>query len=413
MANPESVPLRSLNILELGGGVPGPFCTKLFAALGATVIKVEEPPRGDEARWREPFWKDTPGPQNGGLFVYLNGSKRSVALDLETTAGVGLLRRLVEGADVLVDGQPPGRMERLGLDDAALSRSYPGLIVTAIRPFGLTGPWKDFKGNELVSFHASGLGHLTPWCCEDPECPPLKGPGSLAELYAGLSAAVATIGAVWGRQATGRGGLIDISVQEAMLSILDEPLGWYNFVGEVASRMGSPAYAPRGVFPCKDGYVAIFAGQEHQWQRIVQLMGEPEWTKEEWAKNTRSRTAHRELLEAQLMEWTMSKTKAELEELARKYRATMTVANTFGEAVESRHLKERAYFAEVDNGLGQRFLTPGLPFRAEGLGADASGRAPLLGEHNEEVLGGGLGLSKQQLLRLTQAGVIWQSCCRE
>ena len=151
-----------VRIVEYATMVSGPYCGKLFADMGADVVKVEEPPAGDPARRRGPFPGDEPHPERSGLFLYLNTSKRGVALDLERPDGREALRRLISWADVLIDNHAPDRLESLGLGWEELRQQNPNLILASMTPYGRTGPRANAKGGELTSFHAGGLGSLLP-----------------------------------------------------------------------------------------------------------------------------------------------------------------------------------------------------------------------------------------------------------
>ena len=192
------LPLADVSVVECGQGVAAAFCTKLMALLGAEVIKVE-PPKGDIVRRRGPFPRDIPDPENSGLFLYLNADKRGVTLDLTDPADRLRLNDLLAGADILIHNVPPLQRADCGLDSAALCRSFPSLIVSAISAYGGFGPRANYHAYELNAAHATGMAALTPRFSPYPELPPLKFHGHQAELQAGVHAAIATMGAFWHR----------------------------------------------------------------------------------------------------------------------------------------------------------------------------------------------------------------------
>ena len=182
---------EGVKIVEYATMVSGPYCAKLFADMGADVIKVEEPPAGDPARRRGPFPNDEPHPERSGLFLYLNTSKRGITLDLNKPAGLDVFARLVASADVLIDNHPVERLESLGLGWDELHRLNPQLIVASMTPYGRSGPRARNKGGELTSFHAGGLGNLLPTRSEDISRPPVKAGGFATGYTTGLTAALA------------------------------------------------------------------------------------------------------------------------------------------------------------------------------------------------------------------------------
>src|SRR4030042_4412143 len=181
--------LSHLNVIELCNMVSGPYCTKLLADFGAEVIKVEPPEIGECARRRGPFLHDIPTPELSGLFLHLNTNKLSITLDVRTATGKGILEELVKQADILLEDNPPGVMEKQGLTYEALERLNPRLVMTSITPFGQTGPYRDYKAYDLNSHHAGGEGYLLPIHSDDPDREPVKPGGIGGDCVCGLSAA--------------------------------------------------------------------------------------------------------------------------------------------------------------------------------------------------------------------------------
>ena len=229
--------LAGLSVLELGRMVAAPYCAKLLADLGADVVKLEAPGVGDPARRRGPFPDDVPHPERSCLFLFLNTSKRSITLDLETQAGRRIFRDLILEADVFIEDTAPGELERLELDYPRLAELNPRLVVTSITPFGQTGPHRSYRSHHLNIYH--GSGHASPFyqsaTGEERAAP--KAGGYLGEYDGGLMAAVGTLAAVMGSAASGRGQHLDVSNQEAMMGL--ERV-------DVARLANDPNPAPRG-----------------------------------------------------------------------------------------------------------------------------------------------------------------------
>ncbi|MDY6916589.1 MAG: CoA transferase, partial [Chloroflexota bacterium] len=258
-------PLSGLKVIEWAELVSGPYCGKLLADLGAEVIKLETPGLGDRARARGPFPGDLPHPEKSGTFLYLNTNKLGVTLNVECASGVGIFRKLIEQADVLVENHPPSVVERLGLTFNSLSEVNPRLVMTSISAFGQTGPYRDYKSCNLVGFNTSGMAYLNPSDgVDDIESkPPLMGPPNQGDLVAGLTGAVATMSAVLGCQLSGEGQHVDVSQQEAIASVARHQIG--NYTVEQVPWIRHKLERPTAVSPmyrCKDGLVYLICNQE-------------------------------------------------------------------------------------------------------------------------------------------------------
>ena len=191
-------------MVEYCSFVSGPYCTKLFADLGAEVIKVENP-EGDEARKRGAFLDDKPDPELSGLFLYLNTNKLGVTLNLDSATGRDIFKKLIADADILVEDRPPGKMEKLGLNYDVLKKVNPSLIMASITPFGQYGPYRDYKSYYLNTYHASGAGYVLPAGSPNADREPLRGGGFVGECDIGVNASVAVLGALYWRMAGGTG----------------------------------------------------------------------------------------------------------------------------------------------------------------------------------------------------------------
>ena len=185
--------LEGLKVVEFSQMISGPYCAKMLADLGAEVIKIEAPVYGDKSRAVGPFSKNTSHLEGSGLFSYLNTNKHGVTLNHESDIGVKIFRQLLEQADILVENNPPLLMEKWGLAYKDLKKGNPRLIMTSITPFGQTGPYRDYKGGDLITYHTSGAGHTTPRSGK-PDQAPLKLGTPVTEFYAGMNGAMATIG---------------------------------------------------------------------------------------------------------------------------------------------------------------------------------------------------------------------------
>ena len=401
--------LSDLKIIELGHLISGPYCAKLLTDLGAEVIKVEEPGVGDEARRREPFLHDEAHPEKSGLFLYLNTNKLGVTLNLKRKTGKEIFHKLVKEADVLVENNPPSLMEEWGLQYESLKEINPRLIMTSITSFGQSGPYRDYKATELISFHMGGLGFATPGVVDNPdEEPPLRGGGQLADFMAGTVAAVATMCAVFYRKATGLGEHIDVSEQEAVASFYRVPITEFLYTQQRYGRArGSRPYRGfAGLLPCKDGYVNLSPNQDHHWQGLVELMGNPEWAQDERFKERDGRRDHAQEIRDHLEEWTKGQSKQDLAEAAQRLGFPGVPLYTIDEALNAEHVLAREFLVEIDHPEAGRIRYPGAPFKMGETPWRVVRPAPLLGQHNEEVYCGRLGYSKDDLVKLREVGVL-------
>ncbi len=405
----ENGALSDLKIVELGRLISGPYCAKLLGDLGAEVIKVEKPGMGDEARRREPFLHDEPHPEKSGLFLYLNTNKLGVTLNLESKTGRDIFHRLVKQADILVENVPPAVMQERGLQYDDLKEVNPKLIMTSITPFGQTGPYRNYRATELISYHMGGIGYSTPGVVDNPaEEPPLRAGGQLADFMAGIAGAVATMCAVFYRQATGAGEHIDVSTQEAVASFARTGVTEYLYSNQVYGRArgARPFVGFGGILPCKDGYVNLSPSQDHHWDGLVRLMGNPEWAQDERFKNRDSRREHGDEIRAHLEEWTKGQSKEELAEAAQRLGFPGAPVYTMDEALRAEHLVAREFLVEIDHPEAGRIHYPGAPFKLLGTPWHVVRAAPLLGQHNEDVYCKRLGYSREELVRLRESGVI-------
>ncbi len=400
--------LDGIRVVELGQMVSAPYCARLMAALGAEVIKME-PPEGDGARANGPFPNDEPNPEKSGLFLAMNLDKKGLTLDITSAEGAGLFRKLVGEADMVVENGPPGRMEELGLGYESLRKENPGLIMVSITPFGQDGPYRDFITHDLNRWHAGGWGYL--WKERGADGVPgrlVSGPGFLASFQAAYNALTATLGALYFRDMGGEGQHIDVSEQEAMAFILNGAFPVYNGEHRIHGKdVAIPASVPSGVLPCRDGYVLISAIEHHQWEGLVKMLGEPEWSRESWADTVEGRRLNYDIINAFMMEWLEDKSVDWVVKRAIEHRIPASPVGVTSEHIYGdEHLQERGFFEEVEHPVAGRLEYPSAPFRFSETESGTGVSAPLLGQHNEEIYGRWLGVGRDELKRLRREGTI-------
>lgn len=399
---PEDPPdgLAELRVLDLSSGIAGAFCTKLFASYGADVIVIE-PPSGSPLRRGGPFAGGEPHRDAGAVWLYLAANKRSVSLDIRSTTGRRIFRRMVEEAHIIVEDMPPGRMESLGLGFSDLCRIKRRIVLVSITPYGQSGPRAAWQGVNLTALAASGQMALT----GDPDREPLASGGSQADYQAGLNAFAAAAVAAQNADALEVPQHIDISLQECAASVLELYLPWWSYLKrDISGRKGNVLSAMVGVFPARDGYIGLHI-MPRNWPGFARAMGRPDLIEDPRFKDNYSRLQHNDELEAIVYAWAASGSAKDLYRQAGAARAPVSFVHSIADLLESEQLRGRAYFQEVDHPVAGRLTYPGPPFRMSDITWNA-GRAPLLGEHNDEIYCGEMGLTRQDLCVLRAGGVI-------
>ena len=390
--------LSGLRVLEYGNMVSGPFCARLLADSGADCVKVE-PPGGDESRGRGPFHDDAPDPDFGGLYLYLNANKRGVTLDLETSSGRASFGELASRADVVVVNGLTRDLERLGLLHRDFVEVNPGLIVTAITPFGLTGPRRYWAGDDLVAVASGGLMYATPGLPDmvhEPELePPLRANAHVGEMVAGIHAAAATVAAVLQAELTGEGCQVDVSQQEAVAMVLSWEIAHASYLAPKAREPFVFATMPNSYLPCKDGHVVVVGYMDRHFKGLAELMGMPELADMEVFADTYERSRNWDALEPLVLEWTMAHTGEEIARMAQERGVPCFPASSVGQMVESEHVLAREYLWTHELPGGGSVKVPGNPMRMAKTPPALRRRAPALGEHTLEVMKEWLGQPPQ------------------
>jgi CoA:oxalate CoA-transferase len=398
--------LSDLKIIEVGEMVSAPYCGKLLADLGADVIKVERPKVGDRARTRGPFPKDDPHPDKSGLFLYLNTNKRGITLDLAQAEGMELLERLAADADVLIHNVMPSDMERVGLTYDRMKRANPNLIMTSITPFGLSGPNRNWRAEDLTVWCAGGVCVLNGGGPEHADLPPLKTFGQQSGYQAGVHAAVPTLAAAFARLGGEAGQHIEVSAQEAIISQLEMTFEYWPYMKMIATRLGQKPIQPVETMQCKDGYIYLCCIEEHQWRGFVEIMGSPEWAGEEIFKDRLTRAQNWDVLKVFLEEWVSQQTVLDLYRKAQAKRVPFAPVSTMGDLLSNEHLKSRGFFVEITHPVAGAHKYPGAPLKYHRTPWQLRTPAPTLGQHNAEVFGAKLNLSQSRIDELKRRGVI-------
>ena len=403
----EGVLLPPYRVLDLTGP-EGVFCGKLLADYGAEVIKVE-PPTGDVTRQRPPFISDVPGIERSSYFLFYNTNKKSVTVDLETSEGQVVFKKLAASADVLIESFPVNYMQSLGLDYDSLRQVNPGLIMASITPFGQTGPWKDYKSTDLISLAASGFMQIT----GDPDGPPLRQGNEQSHFPGAQHAATAIMGALFYRDMQdGRGQYIDVSMQEAMITYYTDahPALAYIQRGENVTRVGtnSTLVIPLGAYPSKDGWISAGIITPREWENLSNWMfevtGNEEILNEDYKGGNQDRAPYNDIITALVIDFTTRFTSEELFHQGQERNLVFIPVNTVSDLLVDPQLDASNFWFDIDHADAGKLKYPLGVFDSEEV-TPTTNPAPYLGQDNEVVFGE-LGFDEAELASLRTRGVI-------
>lgn len=390
--------LDGLLVVDFSRVLAGPFCSMVLADLGARVIKVEQP-GGDEARAFGPFVN-----RQSLYFASVNRGKESVALNLKHPRGLAVALDLAQRADVLLENFRPGTMERLGLGYEALSARNPRLVYCALSGFGRTGPHAGRGAYDVIIQAAAGLMSIT-----GPEDgPPVRVGASVGDLVPALFAVAGVLAALYRRALDGSGCFLDLSMQDAMVAIVENALVRAAATGEDPRPLGSrhPTIAPFAAFSTADGDLVLAAGNDELWRRLCAALERPELAaRPDFATNA-LRVANVDTLMSCLSEVLCTGTTAQW--LARLEAAGVPASKVarMSDLLCDAHLRARRMIVELAQPGAGTIRVPGVPIKAAGYDDSPQGPAPRLGEHGPSVLAELLGLSEAAISELEQEGVL-------
>lgn len=411
-------PLAGLRVLELTGET-AQFCGKLMADLGADVVKIE-PPGGQETRNIGPFLDDQPHPERSLNFWHYNTSKRGVTIDITKPEGQETFRKLAANAGLVLESFPPGRMAELGLGYEHLSAGNAGLIMCSVTPFGQDGPWRDFQTSDLVHLAAGGQMASSGYDEEDvPDAPPIAPGGGNAWHIASNYAYMGILAALYHRDFTGEGQYIDVSVHEACSLTTEGAIAIYLSTGDVVrrhtGRHAAPDMSPKIQHATNDGgwINTTRSGSNLTPDRIKVLA---EWMDtyglaqdllDEKYQDPAVVAQSDQHFAAVLRNFFANMPLVEAYEGGQELNFPWGAVRTMGEIVGDPHLEDREFFRSVEHPeLGREFTYPGPAAIYNGSPWRIYRRAPLIGEHNDEILGGELGISKSDLEAMKKSGAI-------
>jgi crotonobetainyl-CoA:carnitine CoA-transferase CaiB-like acyl-CoA transferase len=377
--------LSHIRLVELGSGLAAAYTAKLLADLGADVVKIE-PPGGDATRKLGPFPGGRADPETSGMFLYLNANKRGIVLDFDSVADRAHFNKLVDRADVLIHDVAPAELARHGLEPQEVIRGRPKLVATAITPFGLSGPHRNYRAYDLNLWNAGGIACLNGGGPGTDDLPPLRTFGYQSTFQVGLNAAVASLGAMFARETSGVGQHVEVSAQEALVTILELTYPFWPYCHMTASRLGNKPIQPLDFFECRDGWVFLCAVEEHQWKTFVEIMGSPEWASLDIFADRLQRAANWDALKPMIASWMAEQTVQELYQQLQRRRVPIAPVSTMGDLWSSKHLNARGFFVSFAHPRAGTRRSPGAPYLLSRTPWTLRRPAPALGEHTTEVL---------------------------
>jgi len=394
-----ALPLDGIVVVDLTQNVAGPFCTQTLGDMGADVVKVERPGRGDDARaWGPPFWG-----RESAVFVALNRNKKSLALDLKSPGGLEVLQRLVSRADVFVQNLRPGAIEELGLDFRGAARLNPRIVYCSITAFGARGPLRHLPGYDVLMQAYSGLmsvnGH--------PGQEPARVGTSIIDMGTGMWAALGVVAALRQRDATGRAVEVTTALFETALMWMSYHAAGYFGSGEIPQPQGSGTamIAPYQAFPTADGYALIGAASDALFTRLAGALGCPELVADERFKDNPSRVSNRAALVEALSQRTRERKAADLVEVLRGAGVPAAPILSVDQTLEEPQTRESGVLIGASHPRLSDYRSIGLPLTWDGVRPAVRRVPPLLGEHSGDVLTW-LGYTLDDVRSLKSNGVI-------
>jgi benzylsuccinate CoA-transferase BbsF subunit len=398
--------LEGLRVLDLTQNWAGPYATRYLADFGAEVIKVETPQRPDPFRGysiapdEERQWERSP------LFLAYNPNKLGLALDMSAPDGLALFKRLVAVSDVVVENATEGVMERLGLGYEVLRAIKDDILMVSMKAFGSGGPYAGFRVMGLSMETMAGLSWVTGYS----EGPPMRLGVSYGDPVAGFFGAFAVLAAIHHRNETGEGQYVELSATEDLTCFLPEVILDFQMNGRRGERVGNadPSMAPHGCYAClgEDRWVTIAVASDTEWVRFGEAVGNPAWARDARFSTVHGRVMYRGEIDAHVAEWTRSRDAVEVMRVLQAAGVAAAAVYSARDLLEDEHLGARGYFEPLAHPVAGTHITRGPGWKMSETPGALRRPAPMMGEHNAEILTRLLGLSEAEVQDLEDRGIL-------
>ncbi len=393
-------PLSNVKILDLTRVLAGPYSTMLMQELGAEVIKVEMPGRGDDARYFGPFKND-----KSAYFISINRGKKSISLNLKSEEGKKILLELVKKVDIVTENFRPGTMEKLGLSYDIIKKINPKIIYASTSGFGQTGPDSKKPAYDMLVQAMSGMMSITGW----QDKPPTRVGVSIGDLGAGLYTIIGILSALYQRTITGEGQQVDVAMLDCQLSLLENAIVRHDVSGVSPKPGGNqhPTITPFQVFKTKDSYMALSMGNNVMWTNFCKAIGREDFLKDDKYTDNLKRTENRDELLAQIIPIIEQKNLSEWVEIFEDAKLPYSPVNTIGEVMEHKQVKARNMIVETESKETGKLKVAGNPIKMTNISEENfREKAPEIGEHNSEIYKEMLGYPDKEIENLKEKGII-------
>ena len=391
-------PLKDIRVIELGQLIAGPFCGQLMADMGADVIKVEPPGTGDPMRkWGRgdyPLW-----------WSVCARNKKCVTANLREPEGQEIAKKLISNADMVLENFRPGTLEKWGMDYETLSKNNPGLIMIRVSGYGQTGPYSKRAGYASVGEAIGGMRYL----CGEPDRKPSRAGLSLGDSLAATYACMGALAALHHREKTGEGQIIDASIYESVLTVMEATIPEYTVSNYIRKRSGSilPSIAPSNIYNCKNGSIVIGANQDTVFKRLCQAMGQPELVEDKRFSDHVSRGENQNTLDGLIDEWCSTRDVDDVDGIMHDFSIPSGKVYRTPEMLDDPHFIEREAIVDVPNEKWPDLKMQNVfPKMSKSQGRVRWTGVEELGAHNEEVYGSLLNLTKDEMQQLKDKSII-------
>ncbi|KAH7374602.1 CoA-transferase family III domain-containing protein [Plectosphaerella cucumerina] len=407
--SPPKQPLAGLRVLDMSRVLAGPYCAQILGDLGADVIKIEHPTRGDDTRaWGPPYAPyidGRSGPGESAYYLSVNRNKRSLALSFKEKAGVDIITKLVKNTDIVVENYLPGSLKKYGLDYESLAKINPRLIYASVTGYGQTGPYSDRAGYDVMVEAEMGLMHIT----GPRDGPPVKVGVAVTDLTTGLYAVNSVLAAIIERGVSGKGQHLDICLSDCQVATLSNMAQSVLVTGQRdGGRYGTshPSVVPYRAFRTSDGDILIGGANDRLFGVLSECLGQPEWASDERFSTNSSRVANREILEKSIEDITSTKT---TQEWLSKFDGTglpYAKVNDLKDTVNHPHVLARGMIKELEHPALGKLKVLNSPVQYSRSGPSIRTPPPLLGQHTKQVLRDVLGFGDAEIDSLRMEKVI-------